>query len=69
RFGVIGNAIVTLCRFSAVLAPVLGAVGLSAMLGWLDYVLLPGDVTGRDQFVCVAAYGAKIAARNAVADL
>ena len=27
-----------------------------------------GDVTGRDQFVYMAAYGAKIAARNAVAD-
>jgi mercuric reductase len=27
-----------------------------------------GDVTGRDQFVYMAAYGAKLAARNAVAD-
>src|SRR3546814_11493173 len=26
-----------------------------------------GDVTGRDQFVYMAAYGAKLAARNAVA--
>ena len=69
RFGVVGNAIVTLCCFPAVLPPVLGAVGFSAMLGRRDYVLLPGDVAGRDQFVCVAAHGAKIAARNAVADL
>ncbi len=31
-------------------------------------VYAAGDVTGRDQFVYMAAYGAKIASRNAVAD-
>ncbi|MCE8008285.1 MAG: hypothetical protein B7X55_01295 [Rhodobacterales bacterium 34-62-10] len=30
-----------LCCFTPVLVVLLGAVGLSAWLGWLDYVLLP----------------------------
>jgi len=32
----------------------------------LEGVYAAGDVTGTDQFVCMAAYGAKIAARNAM---
>lgn len=30
------------CCFTPLLVIVLGAVGLSSWLGWLDYVLLPG---------------------------
>ncbi len=41
RFGLIGTVIVALCCFTPVLVILLGAVGLSALLGWLDYVLLP----------------------------
>lgn len=41
KFGVIGTVIVALCCFTPVLVILLGAVGLSALLGWLDYVLLP----------------------------
>ena len=40
RMGVIGTVIVALCCFTPVLVVLLGAVGLSAWLGWLDYVLL-----------------------------
>jgi mercuric ion transport protein len=39
--GIVGTIIVALCCFTAVLVVLLGVVGLSAVLGWLDYVLLP----------------------------
>lgn len=41
RTGVIGSVIAILCCFTPVLVILLGAVGLSAWLGWLDYVLFP----------------------------
>lgn len=39
--GVAGTVIAALCCFTPLLAILLGAVGLSAVLGWLDFVLLP----------------------------
>lgn len=39
--GVVGTVIAALCCFTPVLVVLLGAVGLSAVLGWLDFVLLP----------------------------
>ena len=39
--GIVGTVIAALCCFTPVLVVLLGAVGLSAWLGWLDYVLLP----------------------------
>jgi len=39
--GLAGTVIAALCCFSPVLVILLGAVGLSAWLGWLDFVLLP----------------------------
>ena len=39
--GLIGTVVAALCCFTPVLVVLLGAVGLSAALGWLDYVLLP----------------------------
>ena len=41
RTGIVGTAIAALCCFTPVLVVLLGAVGLSAALGWLDFVLLP----------------------------
>jgi len=41
RFGIAGTVIAALCCFTPILVVLLGAVGLSAALGWLDYVLLP----------------------------
>ena len=41
KTGVIGAVILALCCFTPVLVVLLGVVGLSAMLGWLDYVLMP----------------------------
>lgn len=39
--GIVGTVIAALCCFTPILVVLLGAVGLSAVLGWLDYVLLP----------------------------
>ncbi len=41
KTGIIGTALVALCCFTPVLVIGLGAVGLSAWVGWLDYVLFP----------------------------
>ncbi|WP_340109409.1 mercury resistance system transport protein MerF [Pikeienuella sp. HZG-20] len=44
RFGIVGAVVAALCCFTPVLVVLLGAVGLSAILGWLDFVLLPALV-------------------------
>lgn len=41
RVGVIGTVLVALCCFTPILVIPLGVVGLSALTGYLDYVLLP----------------------------
>ena len=41
KTGIIGTIIAAICCFTPFLVIVLGAVGLSAWLGWLDYILLP----------------------------
>ena len=37
--GIIGTVIAALCCFTPVLVVLFGFVGLSAVLGWIDYVL------------------------------
>jgi mercuric ion transport protein len=44
RTGLAGTAIAALCCFTPALAVLLGSLGPSAWLGWLDYVLLPALV-------------------------
>ena len=39
--GLIGTAIAALCCFTPVLVVLVSVVGLSAIVGYLDYVLLP----------------------------
>ncbi len=41
RTGIIGTLIVALCYFTPILVILLGVMGLSALTGYLDYVLLP----------------------------
>ena len=53
RTGIIGTMIAALCCFTPILAVVLGAVGLSAWLGWLDYVLFPALAV----FIALTIYG------------
>ena len=38
--GIIGTLITALCCFTPILVMILGLVGLSALTGYLDYVLL-----------------------------
>ncbi len=39
--GIVGTVVAALCCFTPLLVVLLGAVGLSSWLGWLDYVLFP----------------------------
>jgi mercuric ion transport protein len=41
KVGVIGTIIAALCCFTPVLVVLFGVVGLSAIVGYLDYVLFP----------------------------
>lgn len=52
QHGVIGTVITALCCFTPVLVVLFGVVGLSAVIGYLDYVLLPALVF----FVVLAIY-------------
>jgi len=51
--GCTGTVIAALCCFTPLLVIGLGAVGLSAWLGWLDYVLLPALAF----FILLTGYG------------
>lgn len=52
KIGIIGTVIAALCCFTPVLVVLLGVVGLSALTGYLDYVLLPALAF----FVALTAY-------------
>jgi len=54
RTGIIGTVIVALCCFTPVLVILLGIVGLSALTGYLDYVLFPALAL----FLTLAGYAA-----------
>jgi len=51
-FGTIGVVLSALCCFTPILVVLLGAVGLSAFIGYLDYVLLPSVLI----FIGIVAY-------------
>lgn len=53
KTGIVGSVIAAICCFTPVLVLLLGAIGLSAWLGWLDYVLLPALIV----FLGITAYG------------
>ena len=42
--GITGTSVAALCCFTPVLVILLGGVGLAALVGWLDYVLIPALV-------------------------
>jgi mercuric ion transport protein len=52
KIGIIGTVVAALCCFTPVLVVLLGAVGLAALIGWLDYVLLPALVS----FLVITGY-------------
>jgi len=41
KTGIIGTVVAALCCFTPVLVLLFGAIGLTAWLGWIDYVLFP----------------------------
>ena len=51
--GIVGAVIAAVCCFTPALVLLLGAIGLSAWVGWLDYVLLPALIV----FVGIIGYG------------
>ena len=53
KIGIFGTIFAAICCFTPFLVIVLGAVGLSAWLGWLDFILLPGLAV----FVLIMIYG------------
>ena len=55
RVGIAGTVVAAVCCATPALVILLGAVGLSAWVGGLDYVLIPALVA----FVGVTAYGLK----------
>ncbi|HEX9742230.1 MAG TPA: mercury resistance system transport protein MerF [Nitrospiraceae bacterium] len=61
RTGIVGSVVAAICCFTPLLVVLLGAVGLSAWLGWLDYVLFPALAF----FLAITAYGFYRWRRNA----
>ena len=51
--GVVGSLLAAVCCATPLLAIVLGALGLSAWLGWSDYILMPA----RRVFLAITVYG------------
>ncbi len=41
RTGIVGSTVAAICCFTPALVILLGGLGLTAWLGWLDYVLFP----------------------------
>lgn len=52
RIGIIGTIVATICCFTPALVILLGFVGLSSLIGMLDYVLLPALFI----FLCIMVY-------------
>ncbi|MFQ5994531.1 MAG: mercury resistance system transport protein MerF [Acidiferrobacterales bacterium] len=52
RTGIVGTVVAVVCCFTPALVLLLGGLGLSAWLAWLDYVLLPALVL----FAALTAY-------------
>jgi len=53
RTGIIGSVIAALCCFTPILVVAFVALGVSAWLGWADYVLFPALAF----FLGLTAYG------------
>ena len=52
KIGIIGSAVTALCCFTPILVIFLSALGLSALTGYLDIVLLPSLVI----FIAITGY-------------
>ena len=52
KVGITGSVIAAICCFTPVLVILFGVIGLSAIVGWLDFVLFPALAV----FLGVTAY-------------
>ena len=52
KTGVIGTCVAAVCCFTPALVVLVSAMGLSAIIGWLDFILLPALVL----FLAVTVY-------------
>lgn len=52
KVGIVGSVVAAVCCFTPVLVVLLGVLGLSALVGVLDYVLLPVLVL----FIAITGY-------------
>ncbi len=53
KTGIVGSVVTAICCFTPILVILLGVVGLGAITGYLDYVLLPA----LGFFLILMAYG------------
>ncbi|MEE8483144.1 MAG: mercury resistance system transport protein MerF [Nitrospinota bacterium] len=60
RTGTTGTIIAAICCFTPVLVILLGTVGLSAWVGWLDFFLFPA----LGIFMAITGYGLYLRRRN-----
>lgn len=60
KTGIVGTVIAALCCFTPLLVGLLGIVGLSAVVGYLDYVLMPALAV----FILITIYALIRRARN-----
>ena len=51
--GIVGSTLAAICCLTPALAVLLGAIGISAWLGWADFVLLPA----LGLFLAMTVYG------------
>ena len=56
---IVGTIFAVICCFTPILVVSFGALGLSAWLGWIDYVLIPGLLL----LIALALYGYRQRAR------
>ncbi|MGY8872455.1 MAG: mercury resistance system transport protein MerF [Pseudomonadales bacterium] len=52
KTGIIGSVIAALCCFTPILVILLGAIGMSSVVSYLDFILLPA----LGVFVCITLY-------------
>lgn len=60
KTGIIGTIVTALCCVTPVLVILMGVVGLSALVGYLDYVLLPALV----MFIGITVYALLVRRRQ-----
>ena len=64
KTGIVGTVLMVICCVTPILVIALGAVGVAAWTGWLDFVLLPA----LGVFLCILGYGLWRCKRSAPSD-